>query len=251
MPAVAHKPVGSPVWIELSSTDPVESVKFYHAAIGLDSSEPYADFAGYRDLKRHDATVAGLMTARPGAASQWVVYLLTHDIESTLAQVEPNGGTVLRAAEDTGDLGRFAYLQDPSGARVGVWQPDNFNGIQVEGDPGTPCWYELHAATAFHETIAFYENVLRWTTTVLGDTPQFRMVTFGQGRDAVAGIFDAKFATESAWKVYFAVVDADATAVDVRAAGGTVLDGPTDTPFGRMSHATDSTGAAFAFITLP
>jgi predicted enzyme related to lactoylglutathione lyase len=51
--------------------------------------------------------------------------------------------------------------------------------------------------------------------------------------------------------VYLAVADADAAASLVTANGGTVFDGPTDTPFGRMSHAADSTGALFSFMRLP
>jgi uncharacterized protein len=51
--------------------------------------------------------------------------------------------------------------------------------------------------------------------------------------------------------VYLAVANADAAASTVTASGGTVFDGPTDTPFGRMSHAADSTGALFTFIQLP
>ena len=50
---------------------------------------------------------------------------------------------------------------------------------------------------------------------------------------------------------YFAVADADLAASVVRENGGRVIDGPSDTPFGRMSHAADSTGAAFTFIQLP
>ncbi|MCU1523251.1 MAG: putative hydroxylase [Microbacteriaceae bacterium] len=255
MPNVASKPAGAPIWIELSSTDPVESARFYGALLGTTVTEPNPDFGGYRNLLHGDALVAGLMDAQNGMPSSWVVYLLTNDIDETITLAEQHGGGALVSPMDIMGLGKMAFAQDPSGAYVGLWQPGTLKGIGIENEPGTPSWYELHTTSAYPATIAFYEKVFGWTTSVLGDSDEFRMVTFGEGRDARAGIYDASTdataGTASAWQVYFAVDDADRTADVVRAEGGTVLDGPVDTPFGRISHAIDSTGAAFTFMRLP
>jgi uncharacterized protein len=53
------------------------------------------------------------------------------------------------------------------------------------------------------------------------------------------------------WLAYFAVADADASVDAATAAGGTVLSGPDDTPFGRMAFLTDPDGATFAVAGPP
>ncbi len=259
MPAVTNKPVGSPIWIELSSTDPAESARFYLALLGLTSTEPARELGGYRNMLLRNAMISGLMPAQPGASSAWMVYLLVENVDETLDRVVSAGGRVLMVADDVADLGRFAFVEDPSSAIVGLWQPGSHTGVAVENEHGAPCWYELHTTTAFAETVAFYERAFGWGTTVMGDSDDFRMVTFGEGPDAQAGIYDATSASgpvasttpASAWHVYFAVDDADAASATIRDEGGRLLSGPRDSPFGRMAHAVDSTGAAVTVIQLP
>lgn len=255
MPGVSPKPAGSPVWIELSSTDPAESARFYQSLLGTTTTEPHPAFGGYRNLLHGGAIVAGLMDAQNGMPSSWVVYLLTNDIDETITMAEQHGGGALVSPMDVKGLGKMAFAQDPSGAIVGLLQPATDQGIGVEDEPGTPTWYELHTTTAYNETIAYYEKVFGWTTSVLSDSEEFRMVTFGEGDDAQAGIFDtsgtAASGATSAWQVYFAVDDVDRAADVVRIEGGTVVDEPTDTEYGRMVNVLDSTGAAFSLIRVP
>ncbi len=125
--------------------------------------------------------------------------------------------------------------------------------VIAAAEAGAPCWFELHTKD-FAAAVPFYEKVFGWKVTSIGDSDEFRMVVFGEQGAAVAGILDAARipADEtSRWIVYLAVADADAAASRVTASGGTVFDGPTDTPFGRMSRAADSTGARFCLIQLP
>lgn len=255
MPAVTSKRVGSPIWVELASTAPDRAAAFYSTILGATVTDPAEELGGYQYFSHDGALIAGLLAADTGMGSAWNVYLLTHDIEQSLDRVVPAGGSVLMAADDVADLGRFAFVQDPSGALVGFWQPGELSGIAVENEPGAPTWYELHATTAYRESISFYERVFGMTTSVLSDTEEFREVTFGEGPGAEAGIYDASGAvppgTRSAWKVFFAVADADESAAAIVSAGGTVTGGPMDTPYGRITDAIDSTGAVFGVVQLP
>ena len=85
----------------------------------------------------------------------------------------------------------------------------------------------------------------------MSDTPTFRYSTLGTGQDAIAGLFDAKNDLGDLpphWKVYFAVNDADAATKLITELGGTMITEPADTPFGRMAHARDYSGAPFSII---
>jgi predicted enzyme related to lactoylglutathione lyase len=47
--------------------------------------------------------------------SQWTCFLGSDDVDKTIELITANGGSVLRAAEDT-PYGRLAAVADPTGA---------------------------------------------------------------------------------------------------------------------------------------
>ena len=67
-----------------------------------------------------------------------------------------------------------------------------------------------------------------------------------------AGIMDASgylpAEVPSNWQIYFAVEDADASIEKAVGMGATLVDGPDDTPFGRLATLADPTGAMFKII---
>ena len=242
--------VGTPVWVELAGSDLDASAAFYGALFGW-TRAPYNPDTF--DFSLGDLEIGGLLPGAADAPDAWGVYLKVNDIQATLAAAVAAGGQVLHEPVREGDDGVWAMLADPSGAPVGVWQAYSFPGFETHGVPGAPCWFELHTKD-FAAAVPFYEKVFGVQVTSIGDSDQFRMVVFGQPETAYAGIFDAAtsdLTTRSQWMAYFAVEDADVAASLVRENGGRVIDGPSDTPFGRMSHAADSTGASFTFIQLP
>jgi len=253
MPALSPAlPVGTPVWADLASSDLEASTAFYGALLGW-TRKDYAEFDDYADFQSKGKEVGGLAPKVDEADDAWTVYLKVDDIQATVIAAAEAGGRVLHEPAAVSDLGQWALLEDPSGAEVAVWQAGSLAGFDVTNEPGAPCWFELHTKD-FAAAVPFYEKVFGWTVTSIGDTDDFRMVVFGEQGAAGAGIFDAARTPadpRSQWIVYLAVADADAAASLVTANGGTVYDGPSDTPFGRMSHAADSTGAPFCFIQLP
>lgn len=243
-------PVGTPVWIELAGSDLDASAAFYGALFGW-SRAPYNQ--GTFDFSLGQLEIGGLLPKVGDAPDAWNVYLKVDDIEATLLAAAAEGGRILHEPVDEAADGVWAFLEDPSGAEFGVWQAESFPGFESHGVPGAPCWFELHTKD-FAAAVPFYEKVFGCRVTSLGDSDAFRMVVFGEPETAYAGIYDAarsELTTRSQWMTYFAVKDADAAASVVSANGGQVIDGPRDSPYGRMSHAADSTGAAFTFIQRP
>jgi predicted enzyme related to lactoylglutathione lyase len=108
---------------------------------------------------------------------------------------------------------------------------------------GTPCWVDL-AADDFDKSAAFYSTLFGWTV-------QRGPVEFGgyavatrAGR-AVAGLMPKMDpAQPSAWVVYLAADDIDATLAKVVGAGGRAVSEPMDVgDLGRMALFTDPEGA--------
>lgn len=214
---------GVPVWLELTSSDPGRSLAFYSGLLGWRPSEPAID--GPTRVRLGRAAIADVVA---GADDGWLTML-------------------------TGPTGSApGVLTDPSGARVGLADPAH-PGFGARGVPGAPAWFELHTLD-FAAAVPFYRETFEWRPVSLGDSDAFRMVVNGDPAAATAGIYDAArddLDDVSAWMPYFAVEDADAAAGRIRELGGSLLDEPVDTPFGRMAHASDPLGTLFTFIRLP
>lgn len=109
---------------------------------------------------------------------------------------------------------------------------------------GLPCWADLTVSDVAGAT-AFYSTVLGWSFDEPDD--QFGGYVIGQiDGAAAAGIGPMQPGTPTAWTLYFASDDADATAATVTEHGGTMLLPPGEVgELGRLFVASDPTGAVF------
>lgn len=253
MPTRDTAPVGAPCWIDLSSSDTDRSRAFYGELFGWASEQAGPEYGGYINFLHDGAPIAGCMAAQPqfGMAEGWSVYLATDDVAKAAEGTTAAGGQVAMPPVEVPGLGHMAFVVDPGGATVGLWQPIAHQGFRTYGEPGTPGWFEL--LTRDHDaSVAFYRQVLGWDTHVAGDTDEFRYTTLGEGDAALAGVMDAsRFLPEGEpahWSVYFSVADADATIAAATRLGATLLQGPEDTPYGRLAALADPLGARFKLV---
>ena len=120
--------------------------------------------------------------------------------------------------------------------------------MPTRSDPwpaGTPCWVDLGAPDVAAST-AFYGAVLGWSFFDSG--AEFGNYNICQVNGHAAAAIGPKQdpSQPTAWTVYLASDDANATAAAITANGGTVLAEPFDVPGnGRMTIAMDPAGAAF------
>jgi uncharacterized protein len=251
MPEHDSYPLGAPCWVDLTTSDPERSRAFYGELFGWTADEPVEQFGGYFNFRKDGVLVAGGMAAQPGTPDVWSVYLTTDDAEKTVEMAAANGGQVVIPPMAVADLGTMAILVDPGGAAIGMWQPGSHQGFGAIGDPGTPSWFELHTRD-YDDAVAFYREVFRCETQVVGDEAGFRYTTLVHGTEMLAGIMDAgAFLPEgapAAWSVYFGVDDADAALAKTVELGGTIDTPAEDTPYGRLAVAADPTGARFKLV---
>lgn len=251
MPAVTSFPTGAPVWIDLGTPDQHASRAFYGELFGWTSEDPGPEFGGYVNFLNDGVMVAGCMQGE-AATSGWGIYLATPDIDATAAAVTAKGGTVTLPPMPVGELGQMAFIADPGGASIGLWQPGQHAGFGVLAEPGAPSWFELHTS-AYDASVAFYRDALGWDARTMSDEPSFRYTTFGEGADARAGIMDASVylpegASLAEWSIYFQVEDADKTVAQAQSLGATVIDQPEDSPYGRLATLADAHGARFKIM---
>jgi predicted enzyme related to lactoylglutathione lyase len=252
MPRRDIAPVGAPCWIDLMTSDPEKTHAFYGELFGWTLDDPGEDYGGYKNFLKDGVMVAGTMlNSEAGVPDRWSLYLAVEDAKETVDAVASHGGQVVVPAMDVMELGTMAVVTDAGGAGIGIWQPGLHKGFGVLAEPGAPTWFELHTRD-YDTTVQFYRDVFGWDTHVASDVPEFRYTTLGQGDGQLAGIMDASnFLPEGVpaqWSIYFNVVDTDAALAKITELGGSVVQPPEDTPYGRLAQAADPTGALFKLV---
>lgn len=243
-------PQGAPCWVDLMTTDPQAAKSFYGQLFGWTYDDlPMPEGPVYSMAVIDGSAVAAIAPQPPEAATQgappmWNTYLAVDDVDEVVARVEPAGGKVLMAPFDVMHAGRMAFVTDPTGAAVGLWQARAHIGATRVKEPGTMTWNHLMTDNE-SAAVAFYHQVLGLTTSTM-DFDEGPHTIFISGEDTVARISAARPGVPNHWHVYFAVEDASAAAQRATELGGTVIDGPRHLAIGTMAVLRDPQGGVFS-----
>lgn len=258
---------GTPTWLDLGTTDLDAAKTFYQELFGWTFTDSGADYGHYNMITKDGALVGGAMdfgnfpadesvpVPDEGARSAWDVFLAVDDVDARLELATKHGATVLFPASDVGGAGRCATVSDPTGASIALWQAGDTDGYQFTGSAGTPVWFELmtqdfEGAKDFYSAVFDFKPVAMTTPMEEGSTvDEASYATNGPQSEASSGICNvAGFVPEeegSWWRIYFAVDGCDQAVETATRLGGKLLDGPEDSPFGRIATLADPTGASF------
>ena len=115
---------GTFVWDELHTSDVDGAKRFYGEVFGWTFKDMPMGPTTYTIFKRAgDTDVGGLMQRqRDDIPPNWTAYISTQDTDATVAKARELGATILVDPMDVPNMGRFAIIQDPTGAVFGVWQ---------------------------------------------------------------------------------------------------------------------------------
>jgi uncharacterized protein len=255
MPTRDSAPLGAPVWIDLSSSDPQRAKDFYGQVFGWTFQDTSEEYGNYVNFSKDGVLVAGMMkNDGTGAPDGWTTYLSSADAKATADAVLTAGGQVLMEPMQVGPQGTMALVTDVGAAVIGIWQPGEHKGFGLVGEAGAPIWHELHTRD-YPTIVPFYQRAFGWQTSVMSDTDEFRYTVMEVDGVQYAGVMDsASFlqpGVPSNWQVYLGATDVDATLARIQELGGAVTQPAEDTPFGRLAQATDPMGAHFRLSSLP
>lgn len=246
-------PQGTPCWVDLMVDDASRAREFYGALFGWDIQDGPPESGGYLTALKNGRPAAGIgqkMEGHEGLPSVWTTYLEVQDVEEATAKVRTAGGQVVVEPMDVMDLGRMAYAVDPGGASFGLWQSKAMTGAGIYDEDGAFCWNELHARD-YAGAKEFYSTVFGYTYDEIGDGATFAYSTFTTpgAEQSRGGIYDhSKGETPAHWLSWFQVEDVDATTAHATELGSTVMMGPDDSPFGRMTVVQGPQGEVFGLI---
>ncbi len=240
-------PAGAPCWVETLQPDPRAALAFYGPLFGWAFDEA-ASMPGGLEGEHFAARVAGRLVAAVGQAPQssptvWSTYVRVDELEQTLGRAEDAGGQRLAGPFDAGSDGRLAVLADATGVPFCLWQAGRRIGAELVGEPSAWAMSSLHT-TDLERAQAFYGGLFGWELAPVPDA------AFSQWRlaEQVVAVVTATdgVAVPPHWSVNFAVRDADVTAQQAVALGGSVLTGPMDTPGLRNAIIADPQGGVIA-----
>ncbi len=111
-------------YVELHTTEPGRAKSFYTELFGWKTKDTTVPgFGTYTEIETGEGPGAGLMPQQePGGRSAWLAYIKVPGLDDTVARAQRLGASVLAPRTEIKDVGWFAILEDPSGARIGVFE---------------------------------------------------------------------------------------------------------------------------------
>lgn len=114
---------GSLGWTELYTADPRAGEAFYQAVFGWRVEVMPMGELSYPVISPAEgegAAMGGIVQLQPGDRPHWLPYFEVADCDQVVATSRATGGAVLAPVTEVEDVGRFAFLADPHGARFAV-----------------------------------------------------------------------------------------------------------------------------------
>lgn len=247
-------PAGTPVWVDLSVTDPEVSRAFYADVLGWELTPQTEEFGGYFMALVEGEPAAGLAPPMEGmdvSDSYWTTYLGTEDIASTTEAITAAGGTTVVPPMQLEQLGSMGIYTDPTGAAFGVWQFGENTGFNVYDSPGSVSWCEAMVGD-FVKGKEFYAAAFGFTyEDMSSEDMKYAMFSVPGGERPAGGIGQADSGQPPYWSVTFNVPDTDAAIERAKARGSQVLMEPFAFEFGRVAVISGPDGEPFGVIEPP
>jgi predicted enzyme related to lactoylglutathione lyase len=253
-------PEGQFSWTDLMTPEPEQARTFYSGLFGWDAKDMQTPTGPpYTMFLLHGQVVAGLGSQplrlrEAGIPPAWTSYINVENLERTIGRAIESGGTVTMEPMGVSPEGRMAMIADPSGAVVGLWQPEEHQGVDLRDAPGAMSWNELQTRD-LDLAARFYLAVFGWQWITPGDTGYLvATLESKEGSDkSVAGAMSMPPAVppqvSSYWSVYFEVADCDASTWLATELGGQTLVPPMEVGDMRFSGITDPSGAMFMLLS--
>jgi predicted enzyme related to lactoylglutathione lyase len=257
-------------WTDIAVPDTKAAKAFYTGLFGWEATDQHFPDGSlmYVMFTQNDRTVAGMGPQQPELAEQgvppmWNSYVSVDSVDDTIGKWTAAGGSVMMPAMDVMNSGRMAFVMDPEGAAVGLWQAGDHVGAEVFHVPGGMSWNELNTRNV-DAAREFYGAALGWEFQAFAESdPVYWLVTvpdkkqgdplsndpFNGGMLTIGDTFPPEMPAH--WAVYFTVTDADGAAAKTTELGGTVLVQPFDTSAGRIAVLQDPQGGTFSVIQPP
>ncbi len=245
---------GTFCWVDLATMAPESAKAFYSEVFGWTAEDVPTDMGPpYTMLSYQGKQACALyrMSPEQGTHPYWASYIRVKDVDAVAQKAVSLGAAVIMPPMDVMEHGRMGFIQDPSGAVVGLWQPRAHFGAAIDNQVGARSWNELLTRDT-PRAADFYGELFGWTTRTRPDLMEGRYVLFELDGKPIGGMLEIQESwgpMPPNWSVYFGVADCDeALAAALRLGGSVVMEPMEIEDVGRFAYVTDPQGATFAVI---
>ncbi len=251
------RPMRTFCWCELGTSDPAAAKSFYDDLFGWTyADEDMGPMGTYTKVLLGGEELGGLYElAGPfaGLPPHWMFHVSIEDVDAAAARVPELGGQVVMPPMDIPDVGRMAIVEDPTGAKLSLFQPGGHCGTTLDPmTPGAFGWVELQTRDAARAQ-AFYTELLGWEAKAdQGAQPYTEWnLPGGTPFGGMIQMDERWHGAPSNWLGYVMVEDCDATFAKAKELGSQPYMPPTDIEkVGRFAVVADPQGAVFSFIQM-
>ena len=233
-------------WYDLMTTD-VEAAKRFYTSLGgwstqfFEKSQPGQPYT----LWMHKGNpIGGVMQLGPeqrsrGIPPMWLPSVEVSDVDASARKAESLGGKVHAGPMDVPDTGRYALVQDPQGAMIGIFKPIDNRPMPSTFD-GTPqagrvSWHEL-MTTDYKRAADFYRQLFGWEKVAEMDMgPGGMYYEYGLKGKMYGGMYNRPAEMSSIppfWLNYIFTNDLQQSLDKAQKAGAKIVNGPMDIPGG-------------------
>ena len=244
---------GQFIWYELTTPDVDASAAFYPKFTGW-GTQPFDQ--DYMMFTTGGVPFAGIFRLtdemrQRGVPPNWMAYIEADDVDLTVKKAEAIGGKLVAGPGDIPGAGRYAVMQDPQGAMLGLYKSVQALGGAWDGVPvlGRFSWHELMTSD-WKQAFDFYGALFDWKLMGemdMGGGEMYQM--FGDGTNMFGGMFTTPkdmAGMPPFWMLYIHVKDVAKAVKDATKAGASIHRPQMDIPGGSIAILGDPQGAGFA-----
>jgi uncharacterized protein len=251
-----HRP-GSFCWMELATTDQTAAKKFYGDLFGWtakDSPIGPNDYYTIFSLDEREVGAGYTLAAhqqKMGMGPHWMLYVAADSADASAKRAEALGAKIIAPPFDVFDAGRMAMFEDPTGAKLCVWEAKKNTGSRITGVDGTMCAADLMTSDQ-DKAADFYEKLFGWQIGKQDEEPEHRYYHIFNGGQFIGGIPPANAAGPGVpphWQIYLQTGNCEASAAKAKELGARIyMPAMKIEDVGWISVMADPQGAAFAIF---
>jgi uncharacterized protein len=238
-------PPGTFSWAELVTNDADVAKAFYTALLSWEYDDQEAGGDQVYSMATRDGKHVAALYRDDSQPPHWNCYVTVESVDESTAKAKAAGGTELHEPFDVMDVGRMAFVADPAGAAIFLWEPRQSIGAQLVNAPGAMNWNDLITPDP-DGAERFYGELFGWTFEEMPDMQGYRVIKNGDRENG--GVFPREDAPPG-WIPYFGHEDVNRAIEEVPGLGGQVLNGPLAIWQGSIGVFSDPQGAPFALWT--
>jgi uncharacterized protein len=112
-------------WNELMTADVKKAKAFYQSLFGWEMEDHDMGNGVYTMLKQGETGIGGMMQIPKGREHippHWMSYIYVENLDESVKKAKSLGAKIKVEITSIADYGKFAVIEDPTGAYIALWQ---------------------------------------------------------------------------------------------------------------------------------